>query len=78
MSDEIPGYGEFERVNAILLSEHERIVAELRAEVIRLNSNLGFLIGVMEGIVVYADDADMRREFARRALEKIAALEGEK
>lgn len=51
--------------------EHDSIVAELKAEVIKLNSKLGFLIGVLEGIVVYANDSDMRREFARKALEKL-------
>jgi hypothetical protein len=59
----------------IMKSDHDRIVAELRAEVIKLNSQIGFLKGVMEGIVVYAEDADMRREFARRALEKLEAIE---
>lgn len=70
--DGIDGHEKF-----VLASDHDRIVAELRAEIIKLNSQIGFLKGVMEGIVVYAEDADMRREFARRALEKLAALEGE-
>lgn len=36
---------------------------------------IGNLKGALEGILVFADDADMRREFARRALEKLAAIE---
>lgn len=55
----------------VKVEDHDRIVAELKAEVIKLNSKLGFLIGVLEGIVVYANDSDMRREFARKALEKL-------
>lgn len=56
-------------------SDHHTIVAELRAEVERYQLLTGHLKGTLEGILVFADDADMRREFARRALEKLAAIE---
>lgn len=62
--------GEFDTAESIV-----EFIRRKDAEIQRLNSNLGFLIGTLEGIVVYANDADMRREFARRALEKIKAIE---